>query len=82
MIYSKNLSHIASACCAKAVERIEYFGACFISGDMFQKKNLTAFNNDLFIIEKKYMFAYEMIRNKLKERYGENIFPARYWKSE
>lgn len=41
---------------------------------MFQKKNLTAFNNDLFIIEKKYMFAYEMIRNKLKERYGENIF--------
>ena len=74
VIYSKNLSRIASARCAKAVEHVEYFGDYFIPGDMFQKSKLTILNNDLFTVEKKYMFAYEMLRNKLKERYGDNIF--------
>lgn len=74
VIYSKNLSRIASARCAKAVERVEYFNVDFIPGDIFQKKNLTTFNNDLFTVEKKYMFAYQMLRDKLKERYGEDIF--------
>ncbi len=48
VIYSKNLSRIASARCAKCVERVEYYTEDFAPGDMFQKKNLPIFNSDLF----------------------------------
>ena len=38
VIYSKNLSRIASARCAKAVERVEYFNVDFIPGDIFRRR--------------------------------------------
>lgn len=74
VVYSKNLSRISSARCAKCVERVEYYTTYFIHGDMFQKKNLTIFNSELFTEGKEYIYAHEILHRMLRERYGEDIF--------
>jgi len=71
-----NSSKSAVAQCNKACRRVKNFSEIFVVGDMFQKRGLLCLNSEI-LAGHKYSFAYEVLLNMLKERYGGDILSGR-----